>query len=280
MKTFSTLFLIALINSSNAFAESRVDQKLEIKGSSTIYPLCKALSPKYYAKTQKVVLCEGGGSSNGIKFALANENGVGSVSRELTNEELAKGLLSEPIAQDGLAFVIHGENKISNITTEQLKKIFLGQISNWSEVDKDLSGPIILMGPNQDHGTFDSLISFLGLKDQKISSKYQSFLSHNETMYKLNLAPGSLGVVPIGFWSSYLAQKKKTQLRALMLENVVPSAATVLDKSYKASRVLNLVHQGATKPELKKFLEFIHSKEGEKITQEQGFVPLQKDRKQ
>jgi phosphate transport system substrate-binding protein len=283
-KTMGLISGIVLILSSGATAEDS-QSSLEIKGSSTIYPVCKAASAQYYTKTKKIILCEGGGSNIGLKFALSG--GVGSMSRSLTPEETAKGVSGGIIGRDGLAFVVHKKNPLTELTVKQLRLIFEGQITNWSEIDKNYSGKINLLGPNSDHGTFDSFVSLLDLKKKvttktgetkeelKLSSSYKGFPSHNESIFRAESDENAIAVVPVGFLSSY-DEKKSFKIHALKLDGIFPNSKTILDGSYPASRILQLVWSGEIKPETKQFLNYLNSDEGAKILEEQGFVPEKK----
>jgi len=254
---------------------------LEIKGSSTIYPICKAASKAYYAKSKKVVLCEGGGSANGIKFALAG--GLGSVSRSLTDEELSKGLHQKAIGRDALAFLVHKDNQMNDLTIEDLKKIFSGKITEWSELNKNFKGKIEILGPNSDHGTYDSLISFLDLKKKAppgkaspseeilLTKNYTGFMSHNESIFRAEKNQNTIAVVPLGFWTDYVHKNKKN-LHALSINKTKPSSENIVNSTYPSSRLLHLVWVGDLSAEAKEFIEFLKSSEGQKITTEQGFT--------
>lgn len=244
--------------------------ELEIKGSSTIYPVCKQASSKYYIKTKKIVICEGGGSGFGVKFALAG--GLGSVSRDLNPTEKKQGLEASPIGLDALAFLVAQSNPLQNIEVEQLKKIFSGETTLWSSLNSAQSGSIVALGPNSDHGTYDSVLSFLELKT--LSKDYTGFASHNETIFRAEALPNVIAVVPLGFWNQYV-HDGKNKLRALLIHGIKPNSENLIKGVYPSGRSLNLVWKGNLSEDAKSFINFLKSPEGRSIIDSLGFSPPQ-----
>ena len=92
------------------------------------------------------------GSGAGIEAVLAGTADIGDSSRALSDEEKAKGLEENIVAIDGIAVITHPSNKVDNVTTDQLKKIYTGEITNWSQLGGD-DQAIVVMGREAGSGT-------------------------------------------------------------------------------------------------------------------------------
>ena len=108
---------------------------IQIVGSTSVQPLAEELAQAFMAKNKGVkVFVQGGGSGAGIKAAVDGTADIGSCSRELEPAELQTGIVETVIARDGIAVIVSKSNSVNNLTTEQLQKIYSGQITNWKEV--------------------------------------------------------------------------------------------------------------------------------------------------
>ena len=108
-------------------------RKITVAGSSTILPVSESWAAAISAKTDLIVHVQGGGSTSGINLVKAGEVDIGASSRTLSKAE-KQDLDVIEIGHDALAIIVHPENKIQNISTEQLKGIFSGKIKNWKEL--------------------------------------------------------------------------------------------------------------------------------------------------
>lgn len=108
--------------------------KITIQGSTSIAPIMEKLIESYSEQQPNVVIeITANGSSAGVKAAIADQATIGMASRELKEEELSEvdGLI---IAQDGIAVVVNNDNPVEELSIEQVRQIFTGKITNWSEV--------------------------------------------------------------------------------------------------------------------------------------------------
>ncbi|MGL5977424.1 MAG: substrate-binding domain-containing protein, partial [Erysipelotrichaceae bacterium] len=135
MKKFVALLLaFTLVGCSNGGSET---PELTVGGSTSVQGLMEAMSETY---TDADVAVQGGGSSVGVQGVLEGTFDIGMVSRELKDSET--GLNRTVIAMDGIAVVLHPNNPVSDLTMEQVKQIFTGEITNWNEVggeDKEIA---------------------------------------------------------------------------------------------------------------------------------------------
>lgn len=131
------------------------------------------------------------GSGAGIEAVLAGTADIGDSSRALSDEEKAEGLEENIVAIDGIAVITHPSNKVDNVTTDQLKKIYTGEITNWSQLGGD-DQAIVVMGREAGSGTRGAFEEILGIED---ACKYAQEL--NETgavVAKVGETQGAIGM--------------------------------------------------------------------------------------
>ncbi|CAG7585771.1 Phosphate-binding protein PstS 2 [Peptoniphilus tyrrelliae] len=112
------------------------DGHITIAGSTSVSPLMEKLAEAYKAKNPKVQIdIQSNGSSAGMTAAMEGTAQLGMASRELKDEE-KKALEFTVIARDGIAVIVNNENSCENLTMDQLKQIFTGKLTDWSEASK------------------------------------------------------------------------------------------------------------------------------------------------
>ncbi|MDF2611064.1 MAG: pstS, partial [Lachnospiraceae bacterium] len=106
-----------------------------ITGSTSVEKILLDMADEFMAYNPDVTInYTGTGSSAGVEDAIAGANDLGASSRELKEEEIAAGLETIEFAYDGIALVVNPANTASDLTMEQVLKIYSGEITNWSEV--------------------------------------------------------------------------------------------------------------------------------------------------
>lgn len=117
------------------FSSTKPQGKLVIAGSSSVTPLMEKLKESYEKlNTNAVLEILQSDSTTGINSTLEGIADIGMVSRDVKDSEVKKGLEVQILALDGLAVIVNKSNKIDNISKENVKKIFLGEITTWDEV--------------------------------------------------------------------------------------------------------------------------------------------------
>ncbi len=204
------------------------------------------------------------GSGSGITAVLEGRCDIGLSSRALKDEEKAKGLKETTIALDGIAIIANPSNAVSDLTVEQIAKIYTGEITNWKELGgKD--SEIVLIGREAGSGTRDGFESATGTKDK---CKYrQQLTSTGDVIATVAQNPNAIGYAS-------LAAVKDT-VKALKVNGVAPSEATVKDGSYKIQRPFVFVTKDGTElsQTAQKFFDYATSKEAAEIISKAGAVP-------
>ncbi|MDR9756889.1 MAG: substrate-binding domain-containing protein [Thermoanaerobacterales bacterium] len=118
------------------YSSTKPSGKIVIAGSSSVTPLMEKLKEAYLkVNTNAEIEIQASDSTTGMKLAMEGTCDIGMASRELKESELKK-LKPTVIAMDGLAIIVNKENPVSNLTSDQIKGIFKGEITSWNEVAK------------------------------------------------------------------------------------------------------------------------------------------------
>ena len=203
------------------------------------------------------------GSGSGIKAVQEGRCDIGLSSRALKDEEKANGLVGTVLAYDGIAVVVNPENPVSDLSLEQIAAIYTGQITNWSEVGGS-DAEIVLIGREAGSGTRDGFESITGTTD---ACQYrQELTSTGDVITTVAQNPDAIGYAS-------LASIKDT-VKAITVNGVMPTEATVKDGSYAIQRpfVLVTVEGKALSETAQKFFDYITSPEAAELISAAGAV--------
>ena len=233
---------------------------VKVAGSTSVQPLAEELADAFMDKNPDVnVSVQGGGSSAGVESAKTGTAQIGTSSRELKAEEKGYGLTETIIAKDGIAVVVNNNNTVEGLTVDQVKKIFTGEIKDWSEVGGK-KGAITVVVREEGSGT-------RGAFEELVLGKGTKFVANAVVQNSTGAVKTAVAKDPngIGFMSSGSVDK---DLKAVKVDGVAPSESTVLDGSYKISRPFLFLTKGTPDPAVKAFIDFVLSDEGQKIVSE------------
>lgn len=119
-----------------AFSGNAVSGKVVVAGSSSVTPVMEKLKEAYIAINPNVQIeIQQSDSTTGMNYALEGVCDIGMASRHLKESEIEAGLTYTVIALDGIAVIVNNDNSVSNLTSEQAKTIFMGEITRWSEIN-------------------------------------------------------------------------------------------------------------------------------------------------
>ncbi|MFQ3629498.1 MAG: phosphate ABC transporter substrate-binding protein, partial [Cyanobacteriota bacterium] len=250
---------------------------LAIDGSVTMVSLMKRLQLAY-AQTNPALPTTYGvpdGRPNGTNAGIQNlTNGtvvMAASSRPLTVAEAQSGLVGVPIARDALAVVVGRDNPYTGgLTLDQLKRIYQGQITNWSEVGGP-NLPIKVINRANDSGT-QSFFKDVVLLGGDFAPDGPNFitLARDETTPMLR----ALGNNGIGYSTVQQVVNQQT-VRIVPIDGVQPTdIAAVKNGTYPISRIIFLVARRQTSPAVKQFIDMTLSSSGQQIVQQTGFIPL------
>jgi phosphate transport system substrate-binding protein len=250
---------------------------ITVKGSDTMVLLGQQWAEQYMAKNAGTTIqVTGGGSGTGISALINGTTDVCQASRSMSGDE--KGKLRDrynttgveiPVAKDGLSVYVNSGNPVKELSLDQLKLIFMGKITNWKEVG-GADAKIIAYSRENSSGTYVFFKEHV-LKNADYSPRVQSM-------------PGTAAVVnavakeknAIGYGGAAYAKG----IRVLLVKKddaspgVKPDLGTVQDGTYPLSRPLFFYLRNKPTGDIKGFVDWVLSKEGQGIVTKVGYFPV------
>lgn len=251
-----------------AESPSELSGELTVAGSTTVQPLAERFAEAFMALHPDVrVSVQGGGSSTGVKSAGEGTVDIGAASREIQESELADfpNLQIFVIARDGIAIIANPDVPVDDLTTEQVREIFAGNITNWSEV----GGPdadIVVVAREEGSGTRAAFEEMVMGEDAVIAATAILQPSNGAVRSTVASTPNSIGFLSFGYLDD--------SVQATAVDGVVPSAETAADGSYPIVRPLIMLTNGEPSPLVQAYLDFVLSDEGQAIVAEEGYLTV------
>lgn len=246
-------------------------QKLSITGSTTVLPIAQKAAEELMKKNDKLdVQVSGGGSGVGVQAAGEGTADIGMSSRDIKADELKKypQIQTITIAQDGIAVIVNPANPVDDLSLSEIQDIFSGQFNNWKQIGGS-DQPIVVVGRDSASGTREFFTSAI-MKDRKYVSTQLEKNSNGAVKQTIAQTPGAIGYVSIGFVDATVKpvgiEVNKTAVQ--------PTVANVKSKAYPVSRDLYLLTRGQPSPVEKTFIDYVLSAEGQKLVQDEGYVPV------
>ena len=204
------------------------------------------------------------GSGAGITGATDKTLDIGLSSRALKDDE-KKDVDGTIVALDGIAIIVNKDSKVADLTVDQLKKMFTGEITNWKDVGGD-DGEIVLVGREAGSGTRDGFESIVDVKD---SCKYaQELTATGAVISAVEANPLAVGYASLSAVGDTVAM--------VTVEGVECSEDTVKDGTYKIQRPFEFVtNKSVTLSEqAQAFVDFATSKDAADLIRTAGAVPV------
>jgi phosphate transport system substrate-binding protein len=244
-----------------------VSGTVRISGSTTLQPVVQAAADRIRSKNSNLsIVVSGGGSGTGINEVTAGIVNLGMSSRDLRAEEAAV-LNPYRVAYDAIAIIVHPNNPVSNLSMDQAKKIFTGEISNWNEVGGN-NAPILVQTRETGSGTLSVLQDLLLGSGSSVVDRATAHSSAALMKNAVARDANAIGFDSIGFVDS--------TVKALRLENIAASAQTVNNDTYPLSRSLWICTRGKAQPGPSAvFIDYLRSLEVQRdIVQREGYIRL------
>jgi len=263
--------LAALVVSFLAFSGFFSEEKITIKGSDTIVILSQRWAEKFMSKNGGVsIQVTGGGSGTGISALINGTTDICNASRPMKKSEIQK--LKErfgtvgveiPCAKDGITIYLNPSNPVSDISVSQLKQIYTGKITNWKQLGgKDAK--IILYSRENNSGTY------VFFKDNILGGQDYAPSCQN--------LPGTAAVVNAVTKDAngigYGGHGYSKGVKICKVNGIEPNKSTIGNGSYPISRSLFMYVRNRPSGEIKKFIDWVLSAEGQKIVTDIGYFPL------
>ncbi len=205
------------------------------------------------------------GSGSGIQAVSEGRCDIGLSSRALKDDEKASGLKETIVALDGIAIIVNPQNPVKDLSLEQIAKIYTGEITNWKDVGGE-DAEIVRIGREAGSGTRDG---FESITDTKDACQYrQELTSTGDVITTVSQNPNAIGYASLA--------AIKDSVKALTVNGVAPTEATVKDGTYLVQRPFVLVtKEGVSLSETaQKFFDFATSADAASIISAAGAVPV------
>ena len=261
---------------------------IKIDGSSTVFPISEAMAEEFMAQNRGTQVTVGvSGTGGGFKKFCAGELDITGASRPIKGSEAdeckAKGIeyVQVEVARDALTVVVNRSNPLTEITSEQLKKIWEpaaeGKITKWNQVDSSWpNAAMALFGPGTDSGTFDYFTAAIVGEEGASRTDYTASEDDNTLVTGISGNVNALGYFGMAY---YLANQGT--LKALSVDGIAPTPANVENGTYKPlSRPIYIYVKKSSltgNPQVRSFVEFVLNNAPD-IVPEVGYVPLSEAR--
>ncbi|MCA1808404.1 MAG: phosphate ABC transporter substrate-binding protein [Kiritimatiellia bacterium] len=271
--TIITAALVTLVGTASVGAQ----ENIVIDGSTTVGPIAKAFAEYYMKQNPGVnITVSESGSGNGAKSIMNKTCQIGAMSRFMKEGEFKAAVdngvmpVAHVPALDGLPILVHPSNPVSDLTVEQVRRIYMGEIKNWKEVGGPDSS-IVVISRDTNSGTYET---FYGLvmehkgSKEKIAGSAEYVGSNGAVRQRVQSTPAAIGYAGLGFVDA--------TVKALKINGVAPSERTVGTGEYPIARALYMFTDQYPEmgSHLYRFITLYLTPEGQEIIKTIGFVPV------
>jgi phosphate transport system substrate-binding protein len=264
--------IMALVGAICFGASSVWAGNLVIKGSTTVLPIAQKVAEAYMNQNPDVkISISGGGSGNGIKALLDGSTDIADSSRFIKNNEVElavqNGRYPVPfaVAYDCIIPITHPSNTVSNLTLDQLKAIYKGEVKNW----KDVGGPdrpVVVISRDTSSGTYEVWEEKV-MHKERVSPAALLQASNGAVVQAVTNNKNAIGYIGLGYLNNHV--------KPTTVNNIKGSAETTLNGTYPISRALYMFTNGWPAGDTLNFINFVmHPQKGQRYVKDAGFVPL------
>ena len=247
----------------------------KIKGSDTVLPLSQQEAESYIkTNPSAMITVTGGGSGVGISALLEGTTDIAQSSRKIKFDERqklqaqGKTLKEVIIAYDAIAVIVHPENRVTDLTLEQLEGIFTGKISNW----KDVGGTDMKIVPysrETSSGTYEFFKESV-LMNRNYMNGIMSMPATGAIVQSISQTRGGIGYIGLAYLNRTVKAVRVSYDEGKTF--VEPSVANAKNETYPIVRPLYYYYATSSEAAVKPFIDYVLSAAGQKIVSEIGFI--------
>lgn len=244
---------------------SDLSGSIALAGSTSMEKVCEALMEGFMEKYPNItVTTEYTGSGAGLESLAAGSVDIGNASRHVKDEEKQNGEAENVIALDGIAVITDNANTVVDLTEDDLKKVYTGEITNW----KDLGGSdeaIVVIGRESGSGTRDAFEELLDIKDA--CAYAQELDSTGAVLAKVAATPGAIGYVSLDVVNGTVISVK--------LDGVEATEENIIAGDYLLQRPFVMATKGEIAEQndlVKTWFDYVASDEGKEIIRNAGLI--------
>lgn len=246
-------------------ASSDLSGAISLAGSTSMEKLCEALSESFMEKYPNIsVTVEYTGSGAGLESLAAGSVDIGNASRHLKEEETSAGAVENVVAIDGIAVITDKDNEVTDVSAEDLAKIYKGEITNWSELGGQ-DEAIVVIGREAGSGTRDAFEELLEVAD---ACQYaQELDSTGGVLAKVAATPGAIGYVSLDVVDD--------TIQTVSLDGVAPTEENILAGDYLLSRPFVMATNGEISEQnelVQTWFDYVNSEDGKNVISSVGLI--------
>lgn len=256
------LTILAVVAGPGCRRKARAD--LTLAGSTSVQPFAEAWADAYVAEHPGLTVhVQGGGSTAGVQAAVSGAAQIGLASRALTPDEAARAT-AVVVARDGIAVIVHAGNRVSDLTLDQVRGLYTGEITAWRGVG-GAAAPVTLITREEGSGTraaFEALV----MRGRRIAAAALVQDSTGAVRQMVASDPAAVGYVALGIVDG--------SVKAVRIGGVVPSAVTVEAGTYPLVRPFLFVLAGSTpSAATQAFMAWMAGPSGRALLRHDGLLP-------
>ncbi|MDR1379342.1 MAG: phosphate ABC transporter substrate-binding protein PstS family protein [Synergistaceae bacterium] len=242
---------------------------LDIAGGTAHIPVMKQAAQEIMTAYPNIrITVAGGGSGVGVKQVGEGLVGIGNTGRPLKDSEIAEfGLKTFPFAIDGVAVTVNPANPVKEMTSAQVSDIYSSKITDWKELGGE-AGKINVYGREDGSGTRETFTEKI-LGETELAPSVNVVASNGAMKTAVAQDKRAIGYVGIGHIED--------SITGVVLDGMVPSQENAADGTYKIVRNLYMNTKGEPTGLTAAFIGYIYSKDGAKIIEDNGYIPIPKD---
>ena len=238
---------------------------IEVGGSTSVTPLMERFAAAYATvRPNARVNINGTGSGDGINNA-GKLYQIGMSSRDLTPVEQGSGLRQVTVAIDGIAVIVNTANPVGNLTVEQIRGIYTGEITDWGKIPgNSRSGRIAVVSREAGSGTRGAFEEIVGFQNRLVAGSTES-TSTGAIIATVAGNPDAIGYISLGSINN--------TIKAVLVGGVAPSSANVLNGTYRIARPFIVLTGSNVHAESTAFVDWMLGPEGQKIVKDGNWIP-------
>jgi phosphate transport system substrate-binding protein len=252
--------------------------RLRASGSGTCLPLLRILAAGQPDKAMRLVFLPGLHTAGGVKGVTLGSLDVGAISRALTPEEESPELAITWLSSDGLVIAVNpsvSDLGVTGLTSEQVRGIYSGAITDWSQVGASAGRPIVVIDRHEGESAKVAIRKhLLGPADRlKVTGSAIAVYYESDMVDAVRETPGSIGYFSLGY-----AVSQKVPVTRLRLDGVEPSVEAIEAGTYKIVRPLGIVTRADPPGPVAAFVEWAAGEQAATVMAANGYAPYRDDR--
>lgn len=253
----------------NGTNTAKLSGSVSTNGSTSMEKVIGILSEQFMNDNADVTITyDATGSGTGIEAVSNSTCDIGLASRNLKDEEAAKGLTATTVALDGIAIIVNADSPVSDMSVEQIASVFTGAVTDWSEFGG--SGEIACIGREAGSGTRDGFESITKTTDKCVLK--QELTSTGAVIAAVQSSENAIG------YASYASVEGQEGIKVVTVNGVACTAENITNGSYVIQRPFNLITKkdGKLSDTAQAFFNYMVSTDAAELIASAGAVPTAK----